>query len=105
MAQFLRVLNNRIHWLTDVPWLEDGELQADVFKDIPTTNGELSIYKVSSDAEVERVLIAIAAGRIKIANNLPEHEAEPGGPLRLHSLQAILMPPLAPPFHRLHFRE
>ena len=47
----------------DVPWLEPNELKADVLKDLPTSDGALSIWKISEEIGPDRVSIALAATR------------------------------------------
>ena len=47
----------------DVPWLEPDELKADAFRDLPTSDGLLSIWEIPEASDAERVAIALAATR------------------------------------------
>ena len=52
-----------------VPWLPDGELQADALDDLKTTNNILSVWVVDDDREnLEQVVIAQAACRDSFAH-------------------------------------
>ena len=64
MNMFLRVIN-QTKWYKkpDVNWLEDGELKGDALADIKTDNGKLSVYKVTNEANIERISVALAATR------------------------------------------
>jgi len=49
-------------------WLPEGELSADVFKGLRTTNGDLSIYLVNEQQDsVNRVIAALACTRDSIS--------------------------------------
>ena len=64
MPDFLRSIAKR-RWDTnpDIPWLKPNELKADVFRDLPTSDGALSIWEISGDIAAERIGIALAANR------------------------------------------
>ena len=48
----------------DFPWLQEGELLADVFNEIRTKDGKLSIYTVDADkTNLTRIIVALASGR------------------------------------------
>ena len=64
MRLFLRAINQaRWYKKPDVDWLEDGELKGDVLTDIEAKNGKLSVYKVTNEADAERISVALAATR------------------------------------------
>jgi hypothetical protein len=53
----------------DVPWLRDGDLQADAIADLRTTDNRLSVWHIEDDqSNLRRVAAAYAAGRDSIAN-------------------------------------
>jgi hypothetical protein len=53
----------------DVPWLREGELQADALSDFYTENNTLSIWLVTDDRlNLERIAAALAANRDVISN-------------------------------------
>lgn len=64
MPSFLRAIVKR-RWDTspDVPWLEPNELKADVLKDLPASDGMLSIWQIAEGFSPERISIALAATR------------------------------------------
>jgi hypothetical protein len=64
MPRFLRSIT-RSRWDTypDIPWLELGQLKADVFRDLSTTDGLLSIWEVPEGLTAERIAVAMAATR------------------------------------------
>lgn len=68
MSLVFRSIGNK-HWYSaDQPdfkdWLRDGELVADVFKELRTTRGSLSVYKVDSvENNLDRVICAYACTR------------------------------------------
>jgi len=52
-----------------VPWLAQGDLQADALGDLQTSNNELSVYYIESNkSNLERVVTALAANRDFISN-------------------------------------
>ena len=67
MPSFLRSITKR-RWDTnpDVPWLKPNELKADVLRDLPTSDGVLSIWEIDKGISPERISIALAATRDKI---------------------------------------
>jgi hypothetical protein len=53
----------------NVPWLEEGELQADALVDLRTEDNSFSVYRVEWDgSSVERVAAAIMAAGDNLAN-------------------------------------
>ena len=64
MSLFLRAIN-QARWFKkpDVDWLEDGELKGDALTDIKTENGRLSVYRITNEANTERISVALAATR------------------------------------------
>lgn len=66
MTYFLRVIR-QTRWLK-LKWLPDGEIQADALVDLQTTGNALSVYKVESEADKERVVVGLAANRDNLAN-------------------------------------
>lgn len=69
MTYFLRVIR-QTRWLKypDLEWLPDGELQGDALGDLQTTDSALSVFKVESETDKERVVIGLAANRDNPAN-------------------------------------
>ena len=64
MKLFLRSIKlPRWDTKSNVDWLEDDELKGDALRDVQTQNGRLSVYKVTSEADMERVSVALAATR------------------------------------------
>ncbi len=66
MAFLFREIRNKSLWdkSDDLPWLPEGELVADVFKALGTSNGDLSTYAVDDDkSNVHRVVAAFACTR------------------------------------------
>ena len=63
MTVILRKLENKRHW-DDASWLDSNDTQADALKNFSTSNNELSIFVLEeSDAQIERVVAALAARR------------------------------------------
>lgn len=62
MSLFLRAIR-QARWFKKphVDWLEDDELKGDALIDIETENGKLSVYKVTNEANAERISVALAA--------------------------------------------
>ena len=69
MTRYLRLVRQR-RWAVfpEIEWLEPGELQADAMLDLQSSGNRLSVYRVDSDADVERVVVALAANRDHVAN-------------------------------------
>ena len=64
MPRFLRgVKKSRWDTFPDVPWLGQGELKADVFRDLSPENSSLSIWEVPDHFSTERIAVALAATR------------------------------------------
>jgi len=52
-----------------VPWLAEGELQADALSDLATKDNELSVWRIEGNrSNLERVVVALAAGCDYISN-------------------------------------
>ncbi|MGB0383435.1 MAG: hypothetical protein ACPGWR_01305 [Ardenticatenaceae bacterium] len=52
-----------------VPWLDEGELQADALEDIATKGNELSVWYIEDDeSNLEEVVTALAASGDVVAN-------------------------------------
>ena len=52
-----------------VPWLVEGELQADALGDLRTSDNELSVWLVEDDeSNLEQVVTALAVTRQRISN-------------------------------------
>ncbi|MDE2836438.1 MAG: hypothetical protein OXL97_02870 [Chloroflexota bacterium] len=66
MARYLRTIRQG-RWLTQ-SWLTADELQADALIDLKTEGNVLSIYRVDTDLEVDRVAVALAANRGSLDN-------------------------------------
>jgi hypothetical protein len=64
VAFFLRS-ERQARWLVhpDIPWLNPGELQADVLLDLQIQDNSLSIWEISDQIEKRRVITALAANR------------------------------------------
>ena len=62
MSLFLRAIK-QARWFKKpvVDWLEDDELKGDALSDIEDRNGKLSVYKVTHEADIERISVALAA--------------------------------------------
>lgn len=69
MTYFLRSIR-QARWLKypDLNWLPHGELQGDALRDLQTTDNALSIYKVESEGDKERIVIGLAATKDNVAN-------------------------------------
>ena len=69
MRLFLRVVKQH-RWFKqpDESWLEDGELKGDALSDIQTQRGQLSVYRVANEADMQRVAVALAANRQDFSN-------------------------------------
>ena len=68
MSYILRGIGRKALWTKsghpDFPWLQEGELLADVFNEIRTKDGKLSIYSVDADkTNLARIIVALASGR------------------------------------------
>ena len=64
MPSFFRAIVKK-RWDTnpDVPWLEPNELKADVLKDLPTSDGVLSIWEIDEGINPERISIAFGCNQ------------------------------------------
>ena len=69
MASFLRV-TRQARWLKypDISWLPRNEIQGDTLRDLQTDDNSLSVFRVESDQDTERVVTALAANRDNLAN-------------------------------------
>ena len=69
MRQFLRTVRQaRWHKYPEIAWLVEGELQGDVLTDMSTDRGRLSVYRISNEDDLQRVITALAATRDNVAN-------------------------------------
>ena len=62
MPAFLRMIQEK-YWYSSVDWLGPGELPADVFSDLRTEDGNLSVFEVSDGMDADRIVVAVAVGR------------------------------------------
>lgn len=69
MPRFLRTIRQG-RWLKypSIDWLQDGELQGDALSDLATEGGKLSVYRVSDENDLKRVVTALAANRGFLGN-------------------------------------
>ena len=68
MSYILRGIGRKALWTKgghpDFPWLHEDELLADVFNEIRTKDGKLSIYTVDANkTNLTRIIVALASGR------------------------------------------
>jgi len=67
VSYLFRELRNKSWWdkrEDELPWLQQGELVADVFKGLGTEDGKLSTYLIEADkSNVDRVVAAYACTR------------------------------------------
>ena len=64
MPKYLRsIVKKRWDLHPSVDWLEPGELQADVMKDLGTVDGDLSIWEIGPESDINRICTALAAKR------------------------------------------
>lgn len=63
-------MTRQARWLKhpDLDWLSQDEIQGDAMLDLQTEDNKLSVYRVQSDEEAERVVLALAANRLNLAN-------------------------------------
>ena len=69
MRYFLRTIRQG-RWLKypSIDWLQDSELQGDALRDLETEGGKLSVYRVSDEDDLKRVVTALAANRGFLGN-------------------------------------
>ena len=70
MPQLLRIVR-RAKWYknSNVPWLQDGDLQADTLGDLKTQDNGLSVWYIEDDhSNLGRIAAAVSAGRDAITN-------------------------------------
>ena len=68
MTAIFRKLNRKRYW-DNVPWLEQGHIQADATKCLATIKNSLSIFILDeSDEKMERVIAALASKRDHLAD-------------------------------------
>jgi len=51
-------------WILDpeeTPWLKEGDLPSEVFKDLGTTNSCISVYEITDDISIQYTVAALAA--------------------------------------------
>lgn len=69
MAQILRGVN-RSRWLADVeemPWIGQGEFPSEAFQDLETSKGCLSVYLVTDETPIDKVITALASKRSNVS--------------------------------------
>lgn len=49
-------------------WLQDDEVKGDALRDLATDQGKLSVYRISNDNDLQRVVTALAANREYLNN-------------------------------------
>ncbi len=69
MSRFLRATRKN-RWIPNPgpEWLEEGEVALEALLDLEVEDDRLSVYKVDSEVDIERVCIAIALKRNDISN-------------------------------------
>ena len=69
MAKFLRMIRQG-RWLRypDLGWMSPGDIQSDALGDLQTKDNKLSVYRIGSEEDTERIVIALAANRESFAN-------------------------------------
>ena len=69
MAKFLR-MTRQGRWLKypDLEWMSQHDIQSDALNDLQTKDNTLSVYRVVSGEDTERVVVALAANRRNLAN-------------------------------------
>ena len=66
MPQYLRSIRQG-RWRAP-SWLRCGEVQADALGDLATVDNQLSVYRVESQQDINRITIALAATRDNLQN-------------------------------------
>ena len=69
MSRFLRATRKN-RWIPNPgpEWLEEGEVALEALLDLEVKDDTLSVYKVESEVDIERVCVAIALKREGISN-------------------------------------
>ncbi len=69
MANFLRMIRQG-RWLRrpEWDWLDNDEIPSDALLDFQTNDNSLSVFKVESDGDIDRVVVALAANRTTVSN-------------------------------------
>lgn len=69
MANFLRTIR-QARWLRPPSWdwLGSDDIQSDALLDLRTEDNTLSVYKVESGEDIDRVVVALAANREEVQN-------------------------------------
>ena len=69
MAYYLRAIRKaRWYGYPGVNWVGKGHVQSDALLDLQTKDNALSIYRIDNDADVDRVVVALAANRSEISH-------------------------------------
>lgn len=67
MAQYFRMVTNRRYWDTPMGdgyhWLEAGLLPGDAVSQLRSADNKLSVFSVSTEEQINRVIAALAIGR------------------------------------------
>lgn len=66
MTRFLRT-TRRGRWIPNITWLAQGEIQGDAFLDLQPKDNTLSVWRVESKSDINRIVAAIAANRDHLA--------------------------------------
>ena len=63
-------MTRQARWLKypGLNWLPQNEIQGDALRDLQSEDNRLSVYRVESKEDTERVVIALAANRDNLAN-------------------------------------
>ena len=69
MANFLRMIRQG-RWLKHPAWdwLGKDDIHSDALIDLQTTGNALSVFKVESDDDINRIVVALAANRTEVKN-------------------------------------
>lgn len=63
------IRQSRWYKIERLPWLAQGDMQADPLGDLTTTNNELSVWVIADDkANLNRIIAAVAATRDQVQN-------------------------------------
>ena len=67
MAYYLRTIRKaRWYGYPGVNWVGKGHVPSDALLDLQTKDNALSVYRIDNDADIDRVVVAVAANRSEI---------------------------------------
>lgn len=69
MATCLRKIERKREWedpRNEEPWLKMDDLRADALRDLETDSNSLSVYEISDEVPVQRIIAALAATRDRL---------------------------------------